>query len=503
MKEKEETIQTTQFTSNPAPIIKPPEPPQSTIDKIADNSLFTKYPILISICVFSSLLADGMEMNIMNLFIIPLRTYFDLSQFQIELVASTLFLGVASGSFLSGIFTEQLGRVTTLHFSFFLLFFSHAMMAIANDIAMFIILRIFIGFTLGLIVPISLNLYSEFLPMKMRGFFLMVAWFFFTLGVFLMGIIMRCEMPNLEISKVKRVFMILTIFPLLSLILNLIFVSDSPRNLILNKQREKAFSILRSMNHDVELSIEQKRNAINEVNNTVNKSTTGAMKDLFSKEYIKTTILMIILFFINGCALYGLYVISSLTQQEMTIDEEEIDNKKIINTQIIIAFVSLFGYVIGGILLEIPKIGRKGVICIWLLINAIMCIPAVYFPKMFTLFISIAILSTNVWGNVLITYLIEVYPTRLRDTSSGFILFTFRISIFISQFIFLGLFEIHYRVSYYLAAGLLLIGVILTILLPFEPVNQPLDIAIAEEEKDELINEKPKAIEDKEIKIEV
>ena len=78
MKEKEETIQTTQFTSNPAPIIKPPEPPQSTIDKIADNSLFTKYPILISICVFSSLLADGMEMNIMNLFIIPLKTYFDL-----------------------------------------------------------------------------------------------------------------------------------------------------------------------------------------------------------------------------------------------------------------------------------------------------------------------------------------------------------------------------------------------------------------------------------------
>ena len=34
--------------------------------------------------------------------------------------------------------------------------------------------------------------------------------------------------------------------------------------------------------------------------------------------------------------------ISSLTQQEMTIDEEEVDNKKIINTQIIIAFVSIY-----------------------------------------------------------------------------------------------------------------------------------------------------------------
>ena len=37
MKEKEETIQTTQFTSNPAPIIKPPEPPQSTIPRSLIN----------------------------------------------------------------------------------------------------------------------------------------------------------------------------------------------------------------------------------------------------------------------------------------------------------------------------------------------------------------------------------------------------------------------------------------------------------------------------------
>ena len=79
---------------------------------------------------------------------------------------------------------------------------------------------------------------------------------------------------------------------------NLQSIKDSIGDI--NKQREKAFNILRSMNHDVELSIEQKRNAINEVNNTVNKSTTGAMKDLFSKEYIKTTFLMIILFFTLG-----------------------------------------------------------------------------------------------------------------------------------------------------------------------------------------------------------
>ena len=117
--------------------------------------------------------------------------------------------------------------------------------------------------------------------------------------------------------------------------------------------------------------------------------------------------------------------------------------------------------------------------------------------------ISIVFLSCSIWENILITYTIEVYPTRIEGKSSGFILFTFRISIFISQFIFLGLFEIHYRVCYFLASGLLLIGVLLTVLLPFEPVNQPLDVAIVEEEKNDLIEEKPKAVEDNDIKIEI
>ena len=136
----------------------------------------------------------------------------------------------------------------------------------------------------------------------------------------------------------------------------------------------------------------------------------------------------------------------------------------------------MFSSVIGGILIEIPFVGRKGVLWIWQLINALLLLPAVYFPKLFTFFMSVSNFACSLWGNVLITYIVEIYPTMLRDTSSGFLLMIYRLSCLISQFLYLGLFEIHYKIVYYLSTILLLLGVIATLILPFESVNKPLDI---------------------------
>lgn len=100
-------------------------------------------------------------MNLMNLLITPLREFYDLSQFQIELVTSLLLIGVGFGSLSSEMFTSSFGRVNTLFVSLFTLLISHTMMAISIDIYMFILFRIIIGFSLGLILPISLNLYGQ------------------------------------------------------------------------------------------------------------------------------------------------------------------------------------------------------------------------------------------------------------------------------------------------------------------------------------------------------
>ena len=468
------------------PLIKPPEKEVSTIDRIINNGLCSKYPIIILICVYITFIADGIEMTLMNLLIIPMKIYFNLSTFKIQCVAATLFLGVALGSISSGWLSKSVGRITSIKFALFFLLISHLMMAISLNEGMFICLRIFIGFTLGIIIPISLSLYSEYIPIKIRGFLLTITWFFFILGYLLNGIIMYFEMPNLEMSKIKKTLMTLTIFPLISFLVNIFLLTDSPRNLILNNQKEKAFAILQSMNKKIELTSETKQKVLNDVVAQANITTTGSIGDLFSKQYRYTTFMCMFLFFVNGCAFYGVSVVTTLTQQAIGIEQEEVNNNEIIRSQIIIAFATLFSLITGGILVEIPFIGRKGVLWTWQLINAIIQLPAVFFPKLFTFFMAISMFSCNVWGNVLITYIVEVYPTKLRDTSSGFLLMTFRMSGFLSQFLYLGLFEIHYTIVYYASTGLLLVSVIATIILPFESVNKPLDIQY-EEEKDGLI----------------
>lgn len=459
---------------------------ESVMDEIMNNDFLTKYPILIIICIHFSFLADGVEMTLMTVLIIPMKTYFNLSTFQIQLVAATLFLGVALGSFSSGWLSKSVGRIASLKFTLFLLLISHLMMAISLSEGMFICTRILIGYSLGVIIPISLSLYSEFIPIKIRGCLLLMTWFFFFVGYVLNGVIAYCEMPNLEMSKTKKVLTILTIFPFLSFLVNVIFLTDSPRNLMLNNQFDKAFKILKSINKEREISTEQKQVMISEVMTEANITTSGSIYDLFSKQYRFTTIICIFLFFVNGCNFYGVSIVTTLTQQEITIEEEEVNNKSIIRSQIIIAFVTMFSSVIGGILIEIPFVGRKGVLWIWQLINALLLLPAVYFPKLFTFFMSVSNFACSLWGNVLITYIVEIYPTMLRDTSSGFLLMIYRLSCLISQFLYLGLFEIHYKIVYYLSTILLFLGVIATLILPFESVNKPLDIQY-EAEKDRLV----------------
>ena len=49
-------------------------------------------------------------------------------------------------------------------------------------VPLFIICEILIGFALGIIIPIFLNILGEYLPDKYRGLLLMVAWSFFGIG---------------------------------------------------------------------------------------------------------------------------------------------------------------------------------------------------------------------------------------------------------------------------------------------------------------------------------
>ena len=136
---------------------------------------------------------------------------------------------------------------------------------------------------------------------------------------------------------------------------------------------------------------------------------------------------------------------------------------------------NLVGSIVGGCLAEIKFLGRKGVIWIFMLVSAITLIPSCFSVAYYNIFFTISITAGAIYGDMLITYLSEIFPTRLRDTSSSYFLTSYRISGFFSQFLFLALFKLNYKIPFYFGSLLNVLGVITIFMLPYEPLGRPLD----------------------------
>ena len=206
-------------------------------EKIMGKVTFSRNRVRIIICMIFIFIADGMEMTVFNFIIKPFGDYFELeeSDIEIQITTSALFLGIAIGSGTASLITSKLGRVLSIKISNIIFFISHLLMSLWLSLPVFIICRSIVGLTLGIIIPIFMNIYGEYLPVQYRGFLLMVAWSFYGIGQLITNLIGLAVMSKLESERLKLFLLILSILPFLSLIGSLFFLSDSPRGFLLSK----------------------------------------------------------------------------------------------------------------------------------------------------------------------------------------------------------------------------------------------------------------------------
>ena len=153
------------------------KPEEELYEHILEKSTFTRYRFYIMICMVFVFIADGMEMTIFNFIIQPFGDYFGLDESDIEtqITTSSLFLGIAIGCTSASFITNKIGRILSIHISNIILFISHLVMSAWLNLYVFIISRCIIGLALGIIIPIFMNIFGEYCPVKYRGFLLMVA----------------------------------------------------------------------------------------------------------------------------------------------------------------------------------------------------------------------------------------------------------------------------------------------------------------------------------------
>ena len=479
-------------------------PKEKIIDRIIENGYFTKYPIFITISIFVCFIANGLVTNIFNLIIIPTKKYFKASDFITETMAGILFIGLAIGSGLASFLSEKYGRAKIIKLFSGVMCITYLISTIIFNLFIFLLSRIILGLSVGIIEPLIFNTFGEYLPSNFRGFLLMNSWFFYTLAVFLDNVIALKIMPYLESEHLQRYLLVLNFFFILNYVINHFILNDSPRNLIIKSMQGKNFyereskineavKILNNMNRTPLSKIEEEKLISELYNSSSNKTkTNSSFKELFSQKYLKTTYIGIFIFFVYSCGYFGFYIISTLTLEILNKKENEKiseienknSNKDIIKNQIYIAFFDLLGSFVGGCLAEIKSIGRKGVIWIFMLLSAITLIPSCFSVTLFNIFFTVSITFSAIYGAMLITYISEIFPTKLRDISSSFFLTSHRISGFISQFLFLALFKINYKLPFFFGSLLNIIGVMTIFMLPYESIGKPLDYEEVVEQRD-------------------
>ena len=540
------------------------------IQYILDKYSFNSITLLVFIAVSTGITANGCEMTLMALFLIPLKKYYELSNFQLQVISSILFLGVAIGSYCNGYILSKFHRKTIVVNSYIALFIFHTLLSFIPNYIIFSISRFFIGFFLGLIVPISLNSLTEFLPTHNRSFILTSIWIFFSIGQGCNAIFMLIGMPNFEEDNMKYVMFSLNILVVTSLILNDNFFIESPRYLLMKHENVQAFELLNKMLIEIneeKLSPEEKENIIeeNERHNEEHLDQENNFMELFSEQYYYTTILSIGILFVLSFLLYGVLIISTLTMKKFNslhnpknifstnlinlyfeldnssisinntinytfpinniseinnslpinntleinnsipinntlskekeikkLEEEYKKSKyyKILIGQIISAFVSMFGCIIGGALSDLSYFGRKKTVYIGFIICCIcsfliLLIGKDFFTELYSIYLTFVLVAFNVY----LTYIIEVYPTRLRDLSSGFLFGCLRVSGFLSQFFYLSMNHIHFLFPYYFSGLIAFLAAFFTYKLPYETYNQPLDYSF-QNKNDESFEEK-------------
>ena len=457
---------------------------QFLIDQILDKTAFSKYKIYSLICLFCIFLGSGMEMYIFATIVIPIKEKYQCSEVMIGIITSALYLGIAIGSFFSGYLSEKFGRLLSINASLILHSIFHLMLGMWLNIPDLIIFRIVIGFALGIMVPLSMNIYAEYLSNKNRGLMLMLLWSYNSLAQVIQNLIAFIYIPNFEQDKIEKYILILLGFPLLATIICLILLKDSPRNLILSSKKEnlqKAVEILNNLNDNKKLTEEEINQVIDEVSNSQNINiSTARFKDIFSDFYLKASILLIILLLVYAASCEGVLAIIPLTLKKITeLHSKKEENKQyprdIIINQITIGLFGIISGILGGFIGNYQKIGRKNGIIIFIFITLITSIGIPYNQSLLEIFSPLSLFSSGVFGPLVQTYIVEIYPTKLRDISTGTFFMFYRVFDMITPFIYILIFYANYKAPYCVNIILCLLGLFAAYFLPFETVSKSLD----------------------------
>lgn len=326
---------------------------------------------------------DALDVGILSFIIAAISTEWGLTVTEKGWIASVNSIGMAVGAIMFGILADKIGRKKIFMLTLILFSVASGLSAFTTSLAMFLVLRFFIGMGLGGELPVASTLVSESVKPEERGRVVVLLESFWAFGWLLAALIAYFVIPA-DFWPIEgwRVALLLTALPAFYALYIRAKLPDSVQ-FASNKQAQKT-------------------------------SFIEKIKILWSKKYAKSTIMMWILWFTVVFSYYGmfLWLPSVMTGKGFDL----ITSFKYV---LIMTLAQLPGYFTAAYFIE--KFGRKFVLITYLIGTA----TSAYFfgaaesVSMLLMFgMLLSFFNLGAWG-ALYAYSPEQYPGAIRATGTG------------------------------------------------------------------------------------
>jgi len=362
---------------------------------------FHYYLLIISSLTY---MFGAMNVLLISAVLVSIGKEWGLTEIDKGFLVSTGYAGMFLGALLSGLIADRIGRKTTLIIMIAIASIFTALNGIAWNITSMMVLRFIAGIGLGGLLPLPGVYVSEYTPAKYRGRFVGIVETFWVYGALLSLFVGYMIIPT---YGWRNTFLI-ALTPLL-LIPGIIILPESIRYLESKGKSDEAIKILKlkgliDTNANINIKTEKGR-----------KATLKDLSLLFSKGYIKRTIVLWTLWIALVYTYHGIFIFLPNIYVR-TFGFKEIQS---LWWALIVTLMQIPGYYSAALLLD--KIGRKPIIVIYLLIAGIASFLMATANNVTQVLIwssLIAFFNLGAWSG-LYTYTPELYPTEIRGFGAG------------------------------------------------------------------------------------
>jgi putative MFS transporter len=356
--------------------------------------------------------ADAMEVMLVSFALPAMAAEWALSAAQKGLLATALFVGMLAGALIWGRLSDLVGRKWGFMATIGIDSVFGLLSAFSPNFSVFLVLRMLTGFGVGGTLPVDYAVFAEFLPAEDRGKRLVLLESFWAFGTLAAAGLAWLVVPHLG----WRALFIISALPGLLLFAVRTYVPESPRFLAVSGKEEEAVEVLRKVAAINGKELDQSATQLTaqlttQLSQTAQKSS---VKDLFSRDLWKTTLLLWSIWFFISIGYYGIF-----TWIPSWLRTKGFSLPAVYPYSFFMALAQLPGYFSAAYLVE--KIGRRLTLGLYLAgsgLGAVAFSLAVSPTGIVGAALVLSFFALGAWG-ALYAYTPEAYPTIIRTTGIG------------------------------------------------------------------------------------